>query len=214
MRGVVAHVGHRLRFKRDVQGRIPSTTHRLSGEVEVPDVVDLIMSDHREVERLLTLVKDHPDQRPLQLPVLSALLIAHSRAEEAEVYPVARIEADEADEVALSQEEHLEAERLLEQLHGLDPMSKRFDSVLDKLIAAVKEHIEHEESVVLPELRQQVDKARREELGEIFATARETHLGELPGQATRAELVAQARNVGVPGASSMTRSQLQQTLRV
>jgi hypothetical protein len=93
-------------------------------------------------------------------------------------------------------------------------MSKRFDSVLDKLIAAVEEHIEHEESVVLPELRQQVDKARREELGEIFATARETHLGELPGQATRAELVAQARNVGVPGASSMTRSQLQQTLRV
>lgn len=180
----------------------------------MPDVVDLIMSDHREVERLLTMVKEHPDQRPLQLPVLSALLIAHSRAEEAEVYPVARIEADETEEVAQSQQEHLEAERLLEQLHSLDPMSKRFESVLEKLIAAVNEHIEHEESIVLPELRQQVDEARRRELGEIFATARETHLGELPGHATREELMAQARNVGVPGASSMTRDQLQQTLRV
>jgi hemerythrin superfamily protein len=68
------------------------------------DVVDLIMADHREVERLFEDLKRHPENRPLVVPVLSALLTAHSRAEEAEVYPVAKAEAHETDEVAHSQQ--------------------------------------------------------------------------------------------------------------
>ncbi|MGW4110824.1 hemerythrin domain-containing protein [Actinosynnema sp. NPDC004786] len=56
----------------------------------MPDVVDLIMQDHREVERLFAELKDHPEKRPLLVPVLTAVLTAHSRAEEAEVYPVAK----------------------------------------------------------------------------------------------------------------------------
>ena len=47
------------------------------------------------------------------LPVVTALLVAHSRAEEAEVYPAARDEAGEADEVEHSQAEHVEAEEIL-----------------------------------------------------------------------------------------------------
>ena len=52
------------------------------------EVVDLIMQDHREVERLFDELKDNPDKRPNLLPVLTTLLTAHSRAEEAEVYPI------------------------------------------------------------------------------------------------------------------------------
>jgi hemerythrin superfamily protein len=54
------------------------------------DVVDLIMQDHREVECLFGLMQS---QRPMLVPVVTSLLVAHSRAEEAEVYPVARGEA-------------------------------------------------------------------------------------------------------------------------
>ena len=67
------------------------------------DVVDLIMADHREVERLFELLKQQPTTRGLNFPVLCALLIAHSRAEESEVYPVAKDEAGETEEVAHSQ---------------------------------------------------------------------------------------------------------------
>ena len=67
------------------------------------DVVELIKNDHREVERLFELMKQHPATRGLNFPVLSALLIAHSRAEESEVYPVATDEAGETEEVAHSQ---------------------------------------------------------------------------------------------------------------
>lgn len=45
-------------------------------------------------------LRSHPEKRLLMVPTLTALLTAHSRAEEAEVYPVAREEADEAEEAA------------------------------------------------------------------------------------------------------------------
>ena len=38
------------------------------------DVVDLIMQDHREVERLFEELKENPEKRPNLLPVLTTLL--------------------------------------------------------------------------------------------------------------------------------------------
>jgi hypothetical protein len=114
------------------------------------DVVDLIMTDHREVERLFEIMTKQPETRVLHFPVLSALLICHSRAEEAEVYPVAREEAGETDEVAHSQQEHAEAESLLEQMATMDPMSQEFEKALQDLITAVTHHVEEEESLSSP----------------------------------------------------------------
>ena len=70
------------------------------------DVVELIKYDHREVERLFDQLQKDPTTRGLNFPVVCALLIAHSRAEESEVYPVAKDEAGETEEVSHSQGEH------------------------------------------------------------------------------------------------------------
>ncbi|TDD71043.1 hypothetical protein E1262_07930 [Jiangella aurantiaca] len=121
------------------------------------DVVDLIEKDHREIERLFELLRTDPGQRDLAVTEVMALLVAHSRAEEAEVYPVARDEAGETEEVAHSQEEHAEAE--------------------------------------------------------AFLTARAEHLGERPGEATRADLAQQARNLGVDGTGSMSKEELREEVR-
>lgn len=172
------------------------------------DVVDLIMSDHREVERLFEELKQHPERRPLLTPTLVALLVAHSRAEEAEVYPVARQEAGETEEVAHSQQEHAQAERLLTQLLECDPESKRFDEVLDKLVEAVNHHVQEEESTLLPGMRDRMDRTRLTELGRAFAESRAKHLGDRPGEASREELQAQARNMGLSGASTMSKEEL------
>jgi hemerythrin superfamily protein len=176
------------------------------------DVVDLIMADHREVERLFDELKQHPDKRPLLVPVLASLLTAHSRAEEAEVYPVAKSEAGETDEVAHSQQEHAEAEQLLKQLTECDPESARFDEVLTKVVESVTHHVEEEESNVLPGMRKRMDAARLGDLGKAFATSRARHLGDWPGEASRAELQTQARNLGMQGASGMSKEQLEQKL--
>ncbi|GAA4423893.1 hemerythrin domain-containing protein [Actinokineospora soli] len=176
------------------------------------DVVDLIMQDHREVERLFAELKQSPEKRPLLVPVLSALLTAHSRAEEAEVYPVAKAEAGETEEVEHSQREHAQAEQLLAKLVGTDPETPEFDEVLTELEEAVTHHVEEEETTVLPRMREQLDEDRRAELGRAFATSRADALGDRPGQASAAELRTQARNAGLTGASGMTKKELAEQL--
>lgn len=69
------------------------------------------------------------------------MLVAHSRAEEAEVYPVAAKEAKAGGEVEHSQEEHAEAEQLPEELGAADPTTSQFDRLLKELTDAVKHHV-------------------------------------------------------------------------
>ncbi|RSM65323.1 hemerythrin domain-containing protein [Kibdelosporangium aridum] len=176
------------------------------------DVVDLIMVDHREVERLFDELKSHPEKRPLLVPVLAMVLTAHSRAEEVEVYPVAREKAEQADEIAHSQREHLEAERLLAQLTRTSPQSKKFDQVLDKLIKSVTHHVQEEESTVLPRMREQLSHAARMKLGRAFVRSRREHMGEEPGEARKEHLVTQAHNAGLDVRSSASKDELTKLL--
>ena len=180
----------------------------------MPDVVDLIMADHRELERLFDQLRTQPDSRMLLVPVVAALLTAHSRAEEADVYPAARDEAGETDEVEHSQHEHVEAEQLLHKLADADPNSSRFESLLEEFVGAVKHHVEEEESTVLPGMRQRLDAKRLEQLGEAFAATRKQHLmtGDST-QPTREELQQQAENMDLPGRSGMSKQELEKQLQ-
>jgi hemerythrin superfamily protein len=174
------------------------------------DVVDLIMQDHREVECLFGLMQS---QRPMLVPVVTSLLVAHSRAEEAEVYPVARSEAGATEEVAHSQEEHAQAEQILERLKAADHNSPDFDRLLTELIDAVSHHVEEEESKVLPGMRDRLDESRRATLAEAFIASRAEHMGDQPGEASKDELMAKARNAGIEGASTMSRAELEKALK-
>jgi hemerythrin superfamily protein len=176
------------------------------------DVVELIMQDHREVERLFEALQNEPDKRPNLLPVLTTLLTAHSRAEEAEVYPVAAAEAGEKDEVSHSQQEHIEADQLLAKLAGTDPSSPDFDKVLQNLVDAVTHHVEEEETKVLPGMRSNLSDQRRAELGDAFAASRKQHLGEQPGDMTRDQLAQQAKNAGIPNTSGLPKADLKKTV--
>jgi hemerythrin superfamily protein len=176
------------------------------------DVVELIKSDHREVERLFDLLQEQPATRGLNFPVLCALLIAHSRAEEVEVYPVAKDEAGETDEVAHSQGEHAEAEAMLEEMTAMEPESAEFEAALGELIKAVNHHVEEEESHVLPGMQQRLSESRRAELAEAFVTARTEHLGDRPGQAKREVLEQQAINAGLRGSSARSKQEIKHDL--
>lgn len=171
------------------------------------DVVDLIMQDHREVERLFEELRN-PARRAGLVPVLTTLLTAHSRAEEAEVYPVARDEAGIAEDVAHSQEEHVQAEEVLARLAEIDPSTPQFDRVLQEVVDSVGHHVEEEEATVLPALRSNLSAQRLGELADRFLAARKEHLGEQPGELRKADLEQQAANLGISGASQMSKAEL------
>lgn len=171
------------------------------------DVVDLIMSDHREVERLFDVLKTEPSTRALNLPVLTTLLTAHSRAEEAEVYPAAA-DSGGAEDVEHSQKEHLEADQLLARLSETDPEAPEFDDRLHELVEAISHHVEEEETTVLPGMRERMDPDQLRDLADRFSTARAGLLGEQPGDITRDQLVQQARNIDLDGVSGKPKDEL------
>lgn len=176
------------------------------------DVVDLIMNDHRELERIFHVLQTEPDQRPTLVPVMVSLLTAHSRAEESEVYPDA-VEAGIGDDVEHSQKEHLEADQLAADVAASDFDAPDFGEKLQRLIDAVRHHVEEEESTVLPGMRQNLSRDRLDELGQAFLSSREEHLGEMPADITKAELEQQAANADITGASTQTKDELAATLR-
>ena len=148
------------------------------------NVVDLIMNDHRELERLFDQLRNQPDTRANTLPVMISLLTAHSRAEEAEAYPAAT-EAGVDKDVEHSQKEHLECDQLAADLAATAVDAPDFEEKLTKLVEAVTHHVEEEETTVLPGMRNGLPTERLDALGEAFLASREEHLGKMPEDITK-----------------------------
>lgn len=176
------------------------------------NVVDLIMNDHRELERLFDQLQNQPDTRATTLPVMISLLTAHSRAEEAEVYPAAD-EAGGDKDVEHSQREHLECDQLAADLAATAVDAPDFEEKLTKLVDAVKHHVEEEESTVLPGMRDALPTERLDELGDAFLASREEHLGTMPADITKDELEQQAENADKDIPSDATKDEVQAELR-
>jgi hemerythrin superfamily protein len=176
------------------------------------NVVDLIMNDHREFERLFDRLKNQPETRKTDLPVMLSLLTAHSRAEEAEVYPAADQSGGDHD-VEHSQREHLECDQLAADLAATEVDAPDFEAKLDKLVDAVTHHLEEEEETVLPGMRSALSAERLDELGEAFLASREQHLGSMPEDITKDELEQQAVNANLTGASTKSKDELAQELK-
>ncbi len=175
------------------------------------DVVELIMNDHRELERIFEQLRSEPATRDNLVPVMITLLTAHSRAEEARVYPAAAA-AGIAQDVEHSQKEHLEADQLAAEVAASDPQSPDFASKLTELIDAVTHHIEEEESSVLPGMREHMSSEELDKLGQAFLDSRREHLGEEPADITKAQLEQQAENAQISGTSGMSKAELKETL--
>ncbi|MFI5908959.1 hemerythrin domain-containing protein [Dactylosporangium sp. NPDC051541] len=132
------------------------------------DAVTLITTDHRMMEQLFERLRTADGDRQLLLDECAARLTAHSHAEEQQVYP----HLPSADEAHHGADEHHEAERLLHDLQRISPEGPDFDDKLEEFIAAVRHHVEHEEAVLLPELREALSPERLDELGTAFEAVR------------------------------------------
>lgn len=132
------------------------------------DVVDVLVSDHREVEALfqeLERGQGTPDHRRQVADVVIAQLVRHSVAEEAYVYPTARRALPDGDQVAEHDiEEHAEAEQTMKELEAVEATDPRFDELVSRLSSMIRHHVEEEESELFPRLR---SACAREELVEL-----------------------------------------------
>jgi Hemerythrin HHE cation binding domain len=186
----------------------------------VPDVVPLIMSQHRELEELLEQATQEDTDTLALLRQVAAMLRPHSEAEESFVYPrIAELRSEEAEEVHDGTAEHHHAESVLDELLAADPDGPGYDGRLAGLIGELKHHIEEEESELLPVLSEQASDDERAQLGERFAAAtgssevRPDAGSQAPSEdATKTELYEQAKDADIPGRSTMTKDELAQAI--
>ena len=120
------------------------------------DVVDILISDHREVTALIGeiwSVRDTMIRRDLTDTAISEL-VRHAVAEEMYVYPAMRKHLPDG-ETAVEHdiEEHKELERAMKRLEAVDVSSAEFDAALRQLETLLADHVQDEESEQFPELR-------------------------------------------------------------
>lgn len=188
----------------------------------MPDIVEVIKAQHRQVEELLDRAQEGGPDAGALLQQVSDLLLPHSQAEESFVYPTIRDRRqDQAEEVHDSVAEHQHIEGLLAELVQEGPDSPGYDGKLAGMVGELRHHVEEEEQDLLPVLEKSLSAEEREEMGARFA--RETGMEELAASAaqgsgggapgagpepTRDELYEQAKKQDVPGRSSMTKDEL------
>jgi hypothetical protein len=150
---------------------------------------------------------------------MAAVLTAHSRAEEAEVYPAIAKTAD-PEQVHHAREEHAEADEILTKLKTSDPDSTEFDELLAKLVEGVQHHIEEEETTTLPALRSGADPRRLDQLAEAFLARRGAELATGPSprqvggsELTKQKLYEKAAEHDIPGRSQMTKEELMEAVK-
>lgn len=132
------------------------------------NVIELLKEQHREVKELFEkLIAGERRQRRVVLPELAKALRLHVRLEEKFIYPAAsRVFQGDAgrERILLSYEEHGAAERALAALEATPPADKRFVARTKVLKMLVEEHIDDEETKVLPEIESRLQESGIERL--------------------------------------------------
>src|SRR6266581_2491217 len=126
----------------------------MMGTVE-PDVVDLLLAQHTEIEGLFGAVLTALGERKRELfQELVRLLAVHEAAEEELIHPRVRVEVTAADPVVEQRlREEQDAKRKLADLYDLGVEHVDFDRGLTELARDVLEHAAQEEQEEFPNLR-------------------------------------------------------------
>jgi hemerythrin superfamily protein len=139
------------------------------------DVIDVLVSDHRDVTALIGeiwSVTDPMIRRDLADTAISEL-VRHAVAEEMYVYPAMRKYLDDGDEaVAHDIEEHKELEQTMKALEGAEVSGAEFDTALRRLEEILADHVLDEETEQFPELRRLVPQEELIELAGKVETAK------------------------------------------
>jgi hemerythrin-like domain-containing protein len=122
------------------------------------DPMQILKADHREVEKLLDRLADSEEgsEREEMVVELITKLSAHMEAEESIVYPQVRTEVGEEDEEE-AEVEHRLAREGLEKVQQMVEMPG-FGAAVEMLKGGISHHVEEEESQLLPELKEALER--------------------------------------------------------
>jgi hemerythrin-like domain-containing protein len=137
------------------------------------DPMRILKADHREVERLLKQLGDTDEGRERQRLAreVQTKLTAHMEIEERIVYPPVADEVGEDDREEAEVEHRLAREGLATMMSMLDQPG--FGASVEMLLGGIKHHVEEEESQLLPELKDALDRDDWLAMGDAIAAAKQ-----------------------------------------
>lgn len=143
------------------------------------DIIDEIITDHREVEDLFAEIEDTANPRIQQglLERVITELVRHSVAEEEFLYPTARKVLPGGDELADHElAEHAKAEETMKDIEKALGDGRvgtpEFNDMVRTLMEEIRHHVSEEESELLPRLRGACEADELAELGRKFDHAK------------------------------------------
>ena len=144
------------------------------------DPIEMLKSDHREVERLFKRTKDDSENLQALADQISRELKTHTEMEENVFYPAvqarAKAKSDKIDDwmVKHSYDEHGLVKKMLQELSEKRGDESAIKHILWRIEKAVQLHVIEEEKVLLPHARDMLDAAELDRLGTEM-TANKAH---------------------------------------
>jgi hemerythrin superfamily protein len=139
------------------------------------NALELLKQDHETVKGLFHQAEGTEDQKQRKqlFTEIKKELDTHARIEESVFYPAMKKHEELKDMVAESLKEQKQVKTMLRQMTKMAPSSDKFQEKLTQLVQSVEHHAEEEEEgKMFPKVRQIVDRATLDELGEKLEAAK------------------------------------------
>jgi hemerythrin superfamily protein len=179
------------------------------------DAITLLTEDHKEVRGLFEQFRsaqesdDTGTMKEVVTKVFEELEI-HTTIEEEIFYPAIRGLDEDLDEtIDESFEEHHVVDVLMNEMRDLSAGADEWVAKFTVLMENVEHHADEEEKEMFPDVREQLDDSRLEELGLELQERKGTAKAEL---ITKSELYEKAQQLDIEGRSSMRKDELAQAV--
>jgi hemerythrin superfamily protein len=146
-----------------------------------PDALELIRSDHREVDALFAVALGEDTaaaQRRGAIQKILQALTVHAEMEEALFYPALRKAGgkDERDSVLEANEEHGMVKDMIGKIESLRGRDETLEAKVTVLKELVQHHVKEEESTIFDEARKALGEERLQKLGEEMQRFKERRM--------------------------------------
>ncbi len=138
------------------------------------DAIELLTSDHAEVEQMFVQIEAAPEGETRDRLVQGVIreLSVHAAIEEQILYPAMRRALPNGDDlVEEAIEEHQQVKDTLAAIERADNPTE-LDPLLVQLIGNVRHHVEEEENELFPQLRASIDQEQLRTMGSELAAAK------------------------------------------
>jgi len=162
-----------------------STLRRLSHGDKSMNALDLLMTDHKEVQKLFKEFKRQAKEKDAELErqlaqKICAELRIHAQIEEEIFYPAVRNAIDDKDIMDEAQVEHASAKELIAEIEAMQPTDDLFEARVTVLGEYINHHIEEEQDEMFPKVRK--SDLDLDQLGQELAQRKSELQKEVPAE--------------------------------